>query len=104
MFDTCDPLERNPNVVGSDRCSGRPYLVEKQLEPQLAGLVLNDEQEFVVVFRLAHRVLRIQEGVESEVGPVTHLPGKIGDDVVFDVSCAVRCRHLRSPCQNFAGV
>ena len=45
-------------------------LVQHQLHPQLAGLVLNDEQHFIVVWRAW--LLRAQQFVEMQVVAIGH--------------------------------
>ena len=49
---------------------GGAQLVQHQLHPQLAGLVLDDEQHLVVVGR--ERLLRAEDGVELQVVAVAH--------------------------------
>ena len=66
-----------------------------QLHPQLAGLVLHDEQHLVVVRR--ERLLGIQDGIELQVVAVTHAPIKIelGFFFVHD-ALAWRCLLFRA--------
>jgi hypothetical protein len=79
--------------------------MQHQLHPQLAGLVLHDEQHLVVVGRA--RVLRAQDGVELQVVAIAHAPAEVelGFFVVDDVlgrrgrcCLVVLCGHMiRSP-------
>src|SRR6188472_3600465 len=54
-------------------------LVQDQLEPQLRDLMLNDEQQLIVLGRLAERLLRAQQLVELQVGFVADLAVEIDD-------------------------
>jgi hypothetical protein len=54
--------------------------MQYQFEPQLGGLVLDDEQHFVVVFRIADRVLRAEQGWQLQVGGVAHPRAEITDN------------------------
>ena len=69
---------------------GGLQLVQHQLHPQLAGLVLHDEQHLVVVGR--ERLLRVQDGVELQVVAVAHAVIKVelGFFIVND-ALAWRC-------------
>ena len=46
---------------------GRVQLVQHQLDPELRGLVLDDEQHLVVVRRLAHGLLGGEQRVEAQI-------------------------------------
>ena len=85
VLDAGDALEGDAHLVGGEQLHGRAGLVEHELEPQLGGLVLDDEEHLVVV--LAHGVLRVEERVEGQVGPVGHLLTEIAVDACLDVSC-----------------
>jgi hypothetical protein len=89
LHDAADPrehLERGAQLVGRDMADGSLQLVQHQLHPQLAGLVLHDEQHLVVVGR--QRVLRAQHLVEVQVVGVAHvlreveLRAFVGDDLL----------------------
>ena len=67
-------------VVGGQQRPRRVQLVQQQLHPQLGDLVLHDEEQLVVLHRLAARVLRRQQGVEVEVGAVRHRLREVGGD------------------------
>ena len=58
--------------------------MEEQLEPELGDLVLDDEEQLVVLLRLAAGVLRRQERVEVEVGAVGHRPAEVGRDALLE--------------------
>ena len=58
-------LERRRQIVGSNRIPRRTQLVQCELHPQFAGLVLNDEQQLVRIGRAG--MLRVQDRVEREV-------------------------------------
>ena len=54
-------FQRRGEVVVAQVRPGAAELVQHQLEPQLARLVLDDEQQLVVVLRVAPRVLGRQQ-------------------------------------------
>ena len=67
LLDVLDPgeaLERGREVVGPQQVAGRAQLVQHQLEPELGGLVLDDEEQLVVLRRHAQGVLGAQELVQ----------------------------------------
>ena len=66
-------LKRALEVVLPDEGRRRPQLVEHQLEPELRGLVLDDEQQLVVVGRVAQRPLGREQRVEPEVRRVVEV-------------------------------
>jgi len=80
VLDPGQPLQRRRELVGRDERPGRVQLVQQQLQPQLGHLVLHDEQQLVVLHRLAARVLCRQQGVEVEVGAVRHRLREVGGD------------------------
>ena len=51
VLDPGDALQRGAEVVGAEPGGGAAELVQDQLQPQLRGLVLDDEQHLVVVLR-----------------------------------------------------
>jgi hypothetical protein len=65
VLDPGHPLQGRCQVVGAEQASGRPELVDHQLEPQLGGLVLDDEQHLVVLRWVALRLLGRQQPVEA---------------------------------------
>jgi hypothetical protein len=48
--------------------------VDHQLQPQLAGLVLDDEQQLVVVRGIAGALLRPEQLVQVQVRAVVEVP------------------------------
>jgi hypothetical protein len=58
VLDPGEPLQRGREVIGRQQRASRPQLVDQQLQPQLGGLVLDDEQQLVVLRRVAERPLR----------------------------------------------
>ena len=84
-------------LVGGEQRTGRVQLVQQQLHPQLGDLVLHDEEQLVVLHRLAARVLRRQQGVEVEVGAVRHRLREVGGDPLLQHALGpVDGRHPRS--------
>ena len=73
--DTRQFFEGIGQLVGGNISHGRGQLMAHQLHPQLAGLVLHDEQHFVVVRR--ERLLGIQDGIELQVVAIAHATFKI---------------------------
>jgi hypothetical protein len=71
VLDAGQPLEGRRDVIGADERHGRAQLVDKELEPQLGHLVLNDEQHFVVVIR--DGLLGVEQAVEVEIAGVGKL-------------------------------
>ena len=51
---------------------GTAQFMEHQFQPQLRGLVLDDEQQLIVVFGLADRLLRTEQGGKLQVGGIAH--------------------------------
>ena len=47
-LDAGQALEGRPEIVGVDQLGDGVQLVQHELEPQLGGLVLDDEQQLVV--------------------------------------------------------
>ena len=68
-------LEGALQLVARDRGDRRAQLVQHQLHPQLAGLVLDDEQHLVV--RAASAVLRAEHRVEVQVVAVAHVAAEV---------------------------
>ena len=68
-------LERLRQFVARDAGDGRAQLVQHQLHPQLARLVLDDEQHLVV--RRRQRVLRREHLVEVQVVAVGHVAAEV---------------------------
>ena len=59
-----EDLEGGLQLVAPHERDGGAQLVEDELEPQLTGLVLDDEQHLVVVRGVAERRLRRQQLVQ----------------------------------------
>ena len=74
--DTRQVLERGCEIVRHDQATRRIELVQRQLHPQLGGLVDDDEQHLVV--RIGARLLRAEQRVELEIVAVAHCAGEIG--------------------------
>ena len=73
LHDARDPrqhLEAAGEFVAGHATHGAAELVQHQLHPQLAGLVLHDEQHLVM--RRRQRLLRRQDLVELQVVAITH--------------------------------
>src|SRR5262249_22109746 len=68
-------LERGLQVVALHVVARGRELVEHQLHPQLARLVLHDEQHLVVL--AGARVLRLEDLVERQVVAVAHLLAEV---------------------------
>ena len=86
-LDVLDPgqaLERRPQLVGGELPLHRAQLVQDQLEPQLGGLVLQDEQQLVVVLGHADRVLRGEDLVQMQIAPVREVDLEVADDAVLE--------------------
>ncbi len=79
VLDAREDLEGRLQVVAAHVRDGRAQLVEDELEPQLAGLVLDDEEHLVVVRRVAQGHLRGEELVELQIAPVRHAVLEVGD-------------------------
>jgi hypothetical protein len=77
-------LQRRRQLVVGQMAPRRAELVQHQLEPQFAGLVLHDEQQLVVVFRAAARVLGREQVVQVEVVVVAHRPPEVGAHRLLD--------------------
>ncbi len=68
-------LEGRRQVALGDMVDRGAQLVQHELHPQLAGLVLHDEEHFIVVGR--ERLLRIQDRVELQVVAIAHVAAEI---------------------------
>jgi hypothetical protein len=64
-------LEGRLEIIGADPVAGGAQLVTDELQPQLGGLVLDDEQHLVVLSRPG--TLRREELIEREVVAIAHL-------------------------------
>jgi hypothetical protein len=56
-----DHLARLPDLITAQKIDRRAQFVDHQLHPQLADLMLHDEQQLVVLRRLAKRLLGRQQ-------------------------------------------
>jgi len=91
FLDPLDPrqsLERRGQVIGDQQASSRTKLVHHELEPQLGRLVLDDEEQLVVLSRLAARVLGTEQLVEGQVVAVGHAAAEVALDPGLEVSLA----------------
>jgi urease accessory protein UreE len=68
-------LERRRQVVAAQVVDHGVQLVQHQLHPQFAGLVLHDEQHLVMVGR--ERVLRVQDLFQAQVVAIAHGLGEV---------------------------
>jgi hypothetical protein len=77
-------LKAGRQLVARHVADGGAQLVQHQLHPQLAGLVLHDEQHLVV--RGRQRLLRAEDGVQLQVVAVAHVGAEVelGALVVHD--------------------
>src|SRR6185312_1947511 len=89
-------LEAGFQLVLLDVADGGMQLVQHQLDPELGGLVLDDEQHLVVV--TGHRVLGREQHVELQVPGVGLLGLEVGADTLFQL--AFIAAHALS-CPNF---
>ena len=92
VLDPCHPLERGGEVVGAQQRAGRAQLVDHQLEPELAGLVLDDEEQLVVLRRVRQRLLGRQQHVEAQVVAVGHRLREVALDALLEVALVRVCR------------
>ena len=84
LLDPREDLLHGAELVALQVRDRRAQLVDDQLEPQFRDLVLHDEQQLVVVHRLADRLLRRQQQVQAQVTAVAQALGQVGDDALFD--------------------
>jgi hypothetical protein len=80
VLDPGEALERRPQVVRGQLPLHGAQLVQDQLEPELRGLVLQDEEQLVVVLGDADGMLRRQDLVEMQVPPVGQIDLEVPDD------------------------
>ena len=85
VLDPGDRLQRRAEVVGAEPGGGAAELVQDQLEPQLRGLVLDDEQHLVVVLRSADRLLGAEQRRQLQVGRVAHPGAEVPDNVLVQL-------------------
>ena len=86
VLDACDAFERGLQLVLSDESSGVEEFMDDEPEPQLRGLMLDDEQHLVVVLGPADGVLGTEQPVEVEVGPVGHGLFEVRVDLLFEIA------------------
>jgi hypothetical protein len=76
-IDALDRCRRRERLPIMHRIDQRIELVEDDLEPQLARLVDDDEQQLVRVLRARAWPLQPEQLIEREVGPVVHVVGAL---------------------------
>ncbi len=84
VLDPREDLEGGRKLVAPHQLERRAQLVEDELEPELAGLVLDDEEHLVVVRRTGERRLRREQLVELQVAAVRHPILEVGDHAVVE--------------------
>src|SRR5690606_31028518 len=102
-----DHLAELPDPVVAQVVHRRGQLVDQQLQPQLAGLVLDDEQHLVVVRRVRQRLLRGQQPVQPQVAAVAQAAVQVGVDAVLELAFVRKriaiCAHSRILARGRAG-
>src|SRR3546814_17914302 len=91
------------DVCSSDRVeevAGAAELLDDQLEPELGGLVLDDEEHLVGMHRVAERMLRGEQRVEAEVVGIAHRGGEVGAYALLEPSFAVLHARVLLHCSN----
>ena len=68
-------------LVGADQRTRQPQLVDGLLEPELLGLVDDDEQQLVMM--IGDRVLGVEQLVERQILAVGHVAGVSHGDCVY---------------------
>ena len=84
VLDAGELLQRGREHVGGEVVARGAQLVQEELQPQLGGLVLDDEQQLVVVDGGAARLLGREQLVEVQVGGVGQVGPEIPDDPLLD--------------------
>ena len=97
VLDPGDALEGLRQLVGAQQVAGAGELVQHELQPELGGLVLDDEQQLVVVLGRAHGVLGTQQGLEVEVAAVAHPLPEVGDDARVELARVLLDRQRMPP-------
>ena len=64
---------------------GRQF-VDNELEPQLGRLMLDDEQQLVVMPRLAEQFLRVEQPVQPQVAGVGQSVSEVPVNTLFEVT------------------
>ena len=80
VFDAREDFETGVEFVGADQAHRFFEFVDDQLEPEFAGLVLDDEEEFVVMCR--KRLGGGEDLIEGEVLRVVEFAGEVGGHAV----------------------
>ena len=93
MLDPRQALAGPRQVVGVEEAAGTDELVHHQLQPQLGGLVLDDEEQLVGVLRIAQRVLGGEQRVEVEVTGVVALVREVRAHTGFQGPVSLLDRH-----------
>jgi hypothetical protein len=70
--------------------------MQHEFEPQLRGLVLHDEEQLIVMRRIAPQVLRCQQLIEVKVVGVAHRLPEIGMYSLLDGTETFAHAHLGS--------
>ncbi len=101
VFDAGEDFEGGFEVVGFDLVDGGFEFVYDEFHPEFAGLVLDDEEHFVVVDGIAEGVLGREEFVEAEVAGIVESVFELGLDGGFELSAGhgwevtLFCRSVR---------
>ena len=91
VLDARDALERGLQLVVRNERPRGEQLVPHELEPELARLMLDDEEHLVVMLRRADGHLGREHPVELQVRAVAHPVLEVGDDLGFDGAFVRRC-------------
>lgn len=79
VLDARQDLERGLQLVRRDQPLGFLQLVHHQLEPELAGLVLDDKEHLIMMDRIRERLLRGEQLIEREIRGVIQLLAQVCD-------------------------
>jgi len=96
LLATGQHLPALPDLVALQVGTRGAQLVGQQLQPQLRGLVLDDEQHLVVVRRVGQRLLGRQQLVQAQVAAVGEPALQVGVDACLELTLVLFYGHR--PC------
>ncbi|CAM0120688.1 conserved hypothetical protein [Stenotrophomonas maltophilia] len=84
-----------PDFIALQEADCGTQLMAQQLQPQLRGLVLDDEEHLVMVRRAGQRLLRAEQLVQPQVAAVGEASLQVGVDAGFEIALVVVDGHGR---------
>ncbi len=93
LLDAREHLQRRVDVVRAQARDRFAQLMDDQLHPELGDLVLDDEQDLVVMRRIAQRLLLREQRVEAKVAAVRNAVAQVKLDALLERTQVFRIGH-----------